>query len=353
MPQDLQYQDLTLDSALQQAQSAQQEVLTQQELYTARTRSRGILLVVFFTLVAFSLVWYVVAPGRSIELVEAEMAEAELIADMDPFYVLLIGSDSRKGTPLYTGNKKEEGQVEINADVLTLVRIDPVNRVLTFLTIPRDTISSDGKRTICTWLEEGKPEAVIKEVEKLTGVDIPYYAMVSFTGFENLVDAIGGVQVDVPTKVNMVDPTTGKEVRINAGPDQLLNGSQALAVASTWDNGNELEPLRQACVRAIEQAFIDKVAQGDEEFIRRVVTVFDDNVKTNMEDTLLVALAFDYATHTDDYTIYAGSGPYQGSMNNKKQWLVARDIETWAACMEVVDAGGDPNTVVVSFTSGK
>ena len=330
-----------------------QESISQQDFLAARTRSRGILLVVFFALVAISLVWYVVAPSRSIELVEAEMAEAELIADMDPLYVLLIGSDSRKGTPLYTGNNKEEGQVEINADILTLVRIDPVNRVLTFLTIPRDTISSDGKKKICTWLKEDKPEAVIKEVEKLTGVSIPYHAMVSFAGFENLVDAIGGVQVDVPTKVTMVDPTTGKEVRIDAGPDQLLNGSQALAVASTWDNGNELEPLRQACVRAIERAFIDKVAEGDEEFIRRVITLFDDNVNTNMEDALLVALAFDYATHTDEYTIYAGSGPYQGSMNSKNEWFVARDVETWAACMEVVDAGGDPNTVVVSLMSGK
>ena len=329
------------------------ENVLRQDLIAARNRSRGILVAMLLALVAISLIWYVAAPAKNIELVKADTAEAKLIADIDPFYVLLIGSDSRKGTSLYTGRAQEEGQTKINADIMTLVRIDPVERVLTFLTIPRDTVSVGSDAKICTWLNENDTRRLVQEVEKLTGVSIPYYALVSFTGFENLVDAIGGVQVDVPTQVTMLDPSTGKEVRVEAGPKQLLDGAHALAVASAWDNANELEPLRQASVRSIEKALIDKVAEGDEEFVRRVVTVFNNNVTTNMEDDLLVALALDYALHAGDYTIYAGSGPYQGAMDaKKKEWIVARDAETWAACMEVVDAGGDPNTVVVSLASG-
>lgn len=327
--------------------------IEQRNLSNTRATWRGVLVGVLLLLVAFSFCWYVLEPGKYISLVKADAAEASLVADIDPFYVLLIGSDSRRGTSLYTGNAFEEGQVNINADILTLVRIDPAERVLTFLSIPRDTASVSSSAKICTRLTEGDPTRVIHEAEKITKVEINNYVMVSFTGFENIVDFLDGIYVDVPTAAVILDPSTGREVRVDAGPDQLLDGSHALAVASAWDNANELEPLRQACVRAIERGILSKIADRDEDFIRRVVTVFNSNVKTNIDDSLLISIALDYANNASVYTIYAGTGPYQGAFNARGEWVVARDSATWAACMEVVDAGGDPNSVVVSFLSGQ
>lgn len=317
----------------------------------SRARTQGVLVAILMALIAFSFLWYFVSPASSITMVEADTAEVEQIIDQDPFYVLLIGSDSRKGTALYTGNPREEGQTSAAADVLTLVRVDPRERILTFLTVPRDTLSLASTKKISAWLNNGDPARTIFEVEKLTGVDIPYYVVVSFMGFEDIIDALGGVVVDVPTDVSMLDPATGREVRVSAGPEQKLNGASALAVSSSWDLSEEMEALRQVCVRSVERAIIDAIAEGDEEFVRRMVTVFNSSVNTNLEDSLLVSLALDYAQHTESYTVYMGSGPYQGKRTSQNVWCIERDAETWQRCMEAVEAGEDPNTVVVSLAS--
>lgn len=317
-----------------------------------RARSRGILLIILMSLVCFAFGWYFLSPANTPAVVDVENSGPEFTPEQNPLYILLIGSDSRKGTALYTGREWEEGQIECKADILTLVRIDRAEHVLTFLSIPRDTLSVGSSKKINTWLVEKNPDQLVAEVERLTGVKIPYYMQVSFTGFENIVDSIGGISVGVPNDVSMLDPSTGKEVNVSAGPNQMLDGSKALAVASAWENTNELEPLRQMCVRAIEKAMVDKVASGDEDAVQQSLSMLRSNVSTNMDNVLLTSLALNYARHKEDYTVYMGSGPFQGSLTQDKVWAVARDEETWKDCMAVVDAGGDPNTVVVSLSSG-
>lgn len=324
---------------------------SQTDFSVLRARTQGILVALLLALIALSFLWYFTLPASSITLIEADTAEIVQIVDHDPFYVLIIGSDSRKGTALYTGNPQEEGQINAEADVLTLVRVDPRERILTFLTVPRDTLSLASTKKINMWLNDGDPARTVDEVEKLAGVEIPYYVVVSFAGFEDIVDALGGIVVDVPTNVSMLDPATGREVRVTAGPEQKLNGASALAVSRSWGLSEEMEALRQVCVRAVERAIIDTVAQGDEEFVRRTVTVFNRNVNTNLEDSLLVSLALDYSQHTDAYTVYMGSGPYQGARTGSNIWRIVYDRETWQRCMEAVEAGEDPNTVVVSLAS--
>ena len=291
--------------------------------------------------------WYAISPASGISMVAADTTEASSISGRDPFYVLLIGSDTRRGTALYTGNAGEEGQELESADVLTLVRIDPSQRQLTLLTIPSDTLSYDDDVKLGTWLREGNPTRLVEEVEKILGVQVPYYFLVTFTGFEKLVDAAGGVTVDVYNNATILDPSTGTEVTVKSGKDQHLDGAQALAIASNWESSEELEVLRQIQVRDIERALIEQVALQDEGTIRRILAVFNNCVTTNMEDSLLVGLALDYAAHKDDYTIYSGSGPYQGHrLGKSRNWVVDRNDELWAEIMGVVDSGGDPNTVI-------
>ncbi|MBQ9021998.1 MAG: LCP family protein [Eggerthellaceae bacterium] len=318
----------------------------------SRARSRGILLAALMALVVFSLSWYLLAPSKGVDLVAADTTTAGSLSSYDPFYMLLIGSDSRKGTALYTGNTTEEGQKIIRADVLTLVRVNPREETVTFVSIPRNTLSIGSDAKINEWLEEGNPQRTIEEVEKLTGIEIDYYALVNFAGFEEIIDAIGGVVIDVPDDASFLDPLTGREVHVSAGPRQQLNGAEALAVVSSWEKSNELESLRQVSIRAVERGILNAAAQGDEDHIRRIATVFNSNVKTNLEDSLLLALMLDYATSKDDYTVYFGSGPYRGSVDKEGSFTVFRDASTWKRLMDVVDEGGDPNSVVVTLASG-
>ena len=79
-------------------------------------------------------------------------------------------------------------------------------------------------------IEQGKTASkqayIIQAVKNLTGVDVDHYAEVNFDGLEGLIDAIGGVEVDVPETIDDYDAGG----RVNAGY-QTLNGEQALIFA--------------------------------------------------------------------------------------------------------------------------
>jgi LCP family protein required for cell wall assembly len=97
------------------------------------------------------------------------------------------------------------------------------------LAVPRDTlvdIPGVGKDKINAAFASGGPELTVETLENLTGVQINDYVVVHFGGVEEIVDALGGItlEVDQPIKVGI----DGRRVYIPAGT-QRLNGLEALA----------------------------------------------------------------------------------------------------------------------------
>lgn len=272
----------------------------------------------------------------------------------NPFYVLLIGSDSRKGTALYTGKANEHSQLDQHSDIMTLVRVDAAGRKLTLLTVPRDTQLSDESGKINEALAANNdPQAVVDAVERLTGAEIPYYLMTTFTGFEQFVDALGGVTVDVPRTVTVPDPTDAQNVEVPAGEGRHLDGSEALVLArARKEYSGQQDGLRQVNVRNLERAIITQGVElclesgSNGTAFSRLLEALLENVSTNMDVDLLRALADEFARNANDLVIYSGTGPYAGGMNEDGLWVVPEDEQAWDELMTVVDAGGDPSTVV-------
>ena len=105
----------------------------------------------------------------------SDSLQFSVVEHKDPFYVLLIGSDSRKGTALYTGKASDHAQLDQHADVITLVRVDPANYKLTLVTVPRDTVLPGESSKINDTLVHGDPLQTVDAVERLTGIEIDYY----------------------------------------------------------------------------------------------------------------------------------------------------------------------------------
>lgn len=297
-----------------------------------------------------------VVPGAIQRALEVK-AEVEGTEPTEPFYVLLIGSDSRKGTALYTGKSDSHAQVDQHSDVMTLLRVDPVNYVLTFVTIPRDTQLEGDDGKICDSLKKGKPEQVVKAAETLTGVQIDYYMMVGFVGFEDLVDDMLGVEVDVPAKATLVDPKTTKKVSITPGETKLLDGSQSLVLArarSIYDEHQDA--YRQINVRNLEMSLIERaiVTYKGPQGITLLLETFSDNVTTDMDNGLIAVLARDFIENGRLITFYSCTGPYEGDVNDDGLWVIPEDKEAWSNLMAAVDAGADPTTVAepLSFDDG-
>ncbi len=283
----------------------------------------------------------------------AAVTDVELPSD--PFYVLLIGSDSRKGTALYTGKSNEHAQVDQHSDIMTLLRVDPYTPQLTLVTVPRDTVlEGSGTKINEALAADNDPHAVVAQVEKLTGVGIEYYVMTTFIGFERLVDGIGGLTIDVPVTVTVPDPSNAEDVRVAAGEDKHLDGSEALVVARARKEYKEDEDaLRQANVRNLEEAIIwkgisaclDSGSSGTT--FSRMMDALLENVTTNMDSELIRELVREISAGSDHLTIHSCTGPHEGGVDDDIDlWIVEEDKQAWAELMEIVDAGGDPTGLV-------
>ncbi len=141
------------------------------------------------------------------------------IGGTKPIFILALGSDSRRGTPI------EEGL----SDSIHIIAINPERHRVSILGFPRDSyvsIPGFGTDKINSAMKQGGPALTIQTLENLTGVTFDYYVLTSFDGVENAVDGIGGVKIDVPFA--MSDPLSHSDF---AAGEQVLNGEDALAFA--------------------------------------------------------------------------------------------------------------------------
>lgn len=159
-----------------------------------RERTVGILTAMVMVLVAAAAALVITNPVESQDVPAEDMTAVAPLSTTQPFYVLLIGSDSRKGTALYTGSTKDHAQVDQHSDIMTLVRVDPTKHQLTLVTVPRDTVLNGTTRKINDSLISGNPEETVGDVEKLTGVHIDYYMMTTFASYETIVDSWAGLR---------------------------------------------------------------------------------------------------------------------------------------------------------------
>jgi LCP family protein required for cell wall assembly len=144
-----------------------------------------------------------------------------------PFFVLLIGNDSRPGVGGARG------------DALHLVGINPTLHKATMLDIPRDTCW-DGDKINAANAEGG----VVKQaaaVGGLVGVPVSYAIDVDFAGFTALVDGVGGINVDVPTVMH--DTYSGAYFSPGL---QHLNGQAALAFSRDRHDFPQSDIIRTA-----------------------------------------------------------------------------------------------------------
>ncbi|MGQ9778501.1 MAG: LCP family protein [Bacillota bacterium] len=122
------------------------------------------------------------------------------------------------------------GSGEVRADVLMLVSCDPVEERVKLLSIPRDTLVTypgKGEDRINAALRYGGVALARRMVEELTGLTVHRYLLVDFRAFEELVDLLGGVEVEVDKRMYYRDESQGLLIDLQKGR-QTLNGRQAL-----------------------------------------------------------------------------------------------------------------------------
>ncbi|HSX18338.1 MAG TPA: LCP family protein [Candidatus Saccharimonadales bacterium] len=162
-------------------------------------------------------------------------------------------------------------------DTILLASIDPINNKIALLSIPRDLwvkIPGDGYQKINAAYPYGKQQSKAKNLidkeragldlldrtlEPVIGVPIHYHAVVDFTAFQQAVDAVGGVDVNVPEQ--LYDPTIAWENNYNSIIAQKglqhMNGHKALLYAKSRETSSDF--ARGERQRLILVALKDKI----------------------------------------------------------------------------------------------
>jgi LCP family protein required for cell wall assembly len=124
---------------------------------------------------------------------------------------------------------------EFRADTLMLIRAG--GGTFRKLSIPRDSyaeIPGSAPTKINAAFAYGGAALQIKTIEQFLGIEVDHVAIVDFTGFEDLIDAVGGVEIDVPVKLcadisgGAGGGQGGVSIRLHKG-ENTLDGEKALA----------------------------------------------------------------------------------------------------------------------------
>lgn len=168
--------------------------------------------------------------------------------------ILLIGSDTRVGQHGLGGESSDGCAC---SDTLMLLHISPGHHSVVVMSIPRDTMvpveecaAIDGTpgqdanpgeyERINATLAYGGPACTFKVVEDQTGIHIDHFIQLNFTGFTNVINDLGGVNVCLPTAVD--DQFSG--LNLPAGVNHI-NGKQALSFWRTREDVGEGSDLQR------------------------------------------------------------------------------------------------------------
>ncbi len=180
----------------------------------------------------YAYLWY-----RFDQIDKVHIADEVAVQSGQPFTILVIGSDSRAGL---TGAQAQQfgsastvtGQ---RSDVVQLWRVTPSTKQIQIVSIPRDTVvtmlppdsSQFGTYNRINSSYNSGVNQLVKTITANFGIPINHVVQVDFAGFQDAVNALGGIYLDFPYPAK--DSYSG--LNITTPGCQLLNGSQALAVA--------------------------------------------------------------------------------------------------------------------------
>lgn len=164
-----------------------------------------------------------------------EMIERPTVIEYfaDGYKIKDITRNTSKTGDVYTILLVGRDKVGLNTDTIMVVSFDTINYTVNAVSIPRDTMSANVSRTTkkinAAYSIGGKanPTQLKKEVEQLLGFSIDRYAVINLEVFVNIIDLIGGVEVDVPRKMYYHDPDQNLIIDLKAGL-QRLDGNDAM-----------------------------------------------------------------------------------------------------------------------------
>ncbi|TFE22624.1 LCP family protein [Cohnella luojiensis] len=233
--------------------------------------------------------------GYAIDREEVERLLHPDLSEEDPFSILLLGVDERQG---------DRGR----SDTMILLTLQPKKGSALALSIPRDTralMPNSGKYDkINHAYAFGGTSLAVEAVEHLFGVPIAFYMKTNMEGMVNIVDTVGGVDINNPRAFDF----DGFSFPLGI---QHLNGNEALAYSRMRKEDPHGDFGRTQRQRQLLSNAIDRVVSVNSiTKLPRLLSQLSDYVRTNLTSSNMIDLAVNYRpTINNIETLYLnGSG---------------------------------------------
>ncbi|MET7699468.1 LCP family protein [Streptomyces sp. NPDC005485] len=200
---------------------------------------------------------------KSVDINQALGTDRPLDVDNGSEDILVLGSDTRSGDNKKLGGGTDDGSAR--SDTAMIVHVYEGHKKASVVSIPRDTLVD---RPACTDTKgashaaasgvmfnsaysTGGAACAVKTVESMTDIRMDHYVEVDFTGFQKLIDDLGGVPITTTKNIKDAD----SHLNLKAGT-HTLNGKQALGLVRTRHgvgDGSDLGriQLQQAFIKAL------------------------------------------------------------------------------------------------------
>ncbi len=215
------------------------------------------------------------------------------MSDKNVINILLVGSDASAEMPDRV-NITEKG----NTDVMMLVSIDKVKETIKLVSFMRDSYTYmdqfDRYAKLNAACANGGPAYLVETIENDYKIEIDGYVLVDFDSFRQVIDVLGGVEVDVPQYVaNHLNKGkhTGDIEYVKSGENVLLTGEQALAFSRVRYSDADGDVSRVARQRQVINALIEKCLDASLSEINEVADVILANVRTNVSQKSILSYA--------------------------------------------------------------
>lgn len=206
----------------------------------------------------------------------SKMREDKVEPINDNVSVLFIGIDDSE--------KRGQGDSGSRSDALMLATLNNKLKTVKLISIPRDSyvyINEVGYNDKITHAHAyGGTKAAIETVEDLMQVPVDYYVKMNFNAFIDVINALDGIEAEVPYKLLEKDENDQRTVNLQPGL-QELNGREALALARTRKLDNDIERGKRQ--QMILSAIVKKASSASS-FTKygEVIDAVGDNMKTDM-----------------------------------------------------------------------
>lgn len=271
----------------------------------------------------------------------------------DPASVQPVDKASGKINVLITGVDKDG----MRSDTIILASYDLDNQEVNMLSIPRDT-----RMYVGGWYQKinaahaisknGKPQGIdgtIEAVTRLTTIPINYYVEFTFDAFRETIDAVDGVDYDVPQNMRYSDPTQDLYINLKKGY-QHLDGDKAeqLVRFRQYPNGDiDRVAVQQDFIKAVAEQKLNLTIIDD---LPELYETLSDNVSTNftLKDVLRYSLNLKDLS-ADNIYMHQLPGHFSGPEYEASYWLADMDA---AKTLIEEEFGYDASNATIDKTPG-